>query len=79
MTIWPASVPVKVELCPAQRRATPNRIGATGARNWGKSRGASSSVAISWALVWKTAALRTRMAELTKNAAFRAMAESIRL
>jgi hypothetical protein len=79
MTIWPASVPVNVELCPAHSRAIPNRIGAAPPRNSGSSRCASSMLATSWPWRWKTEALRTRIAALTKNAAFSAMAESIRL
>ena len=42
MTIWPASVPVSVELCPAHSSATPNRIGAALPRNDGSSLCASS-------------------------------------
>ena len=39
ITIWPASVPVIVELCPAQMREIANRAGASvlptrGARSW---------------------------------------------
>ena len=79
MTICPASVPVSVELCPAQSKAIPNRIGAAAPRNEGKSSCASSMLATVTPLRWKTAALRTRIAALTKNAAFSASAESIRL
>ena len=79
MTIWPARVPVRVELCPAHSSAIPNRIGADAPRKPGRSLYASSMLATSTPLRWKTAALRTRIAALTKNAAFSAIAESIRL
>ncbi len=65
--IWPASVPVMVELWPAQSRAIPKRIGAALPRNDGKSRCASSILATSSVFLWKTAALRTRMAALMKE------------
>ena len=57
----------------------PNKIGAAWPRNEGKSLCASSMLATSRPWRWKTAALRTRIAALTKNAAFSAIAESIRL
>ena len=50
MMICPASVPVSVELCPAQSRATPKRIGASGPRNVGRSSCASRSLATSCAV-----------------------------
>ena len=70
---------MSVELCPAQSKATPNRIGAAEPRKPGNSRCASSMLA-----TFDLASVEDRGADdqdraLTKNATFRARAESIRL
>ena len=79
ITIWPASVPVIVELWPAQMRATAKTNGATplptrGARSLWASWIDATSV---WPDRKKTAAAITRMAALMKKAMFRATTESM--
>ena len=78
ITIWPASVPVKVELWPAHNKATPNKIGAALPRNVGSSMWASSMLVTSMPRRPNTAALTIRIAALTKNATLSAMAASSR-
>ena len=81
ITICPASVPVMVLDWPEHRSATANTVDASPVpRSGASSRCASSSRATSWCpLVWNTEPASTRIAAFTKNAQFRATAESTRL
>ena len=79
ITICPASVPVKVELCPAAIKATANNMGAILLPSKGCNNLCASCICATPVLpdVKNTLAARIKIAAFTKKAAFNAMVLSM--